>query len=905
MSANPRPGGLVLFLALAVTATAAAATYHVSPSGRDSNTGRGPGPGQALRTLQAAVNKLHAGDRLLVHAGVYRETVRFARSGREGLPIVVCAAGDGPVVISGCEPISGWRKRQGQIWAAPQPWTLGPGRNQVFARGQALIEARLPNEPAPGLEMPVAGLSPLWPTFGEFSIPEPTKHPGRVVSKLLEGQPDDYWKGAIYYGVHYQGWSAQTGIIESSRSGEIQVGQRTRVWWFPGPYPGYKPEEGRGMIVGSIHALDQPGEWCWEKGVLYLIPPDDGPPESIEAKRRQLGLDLSGCRHINVRDLQLFACSARLEDSAHCTFENCRFYYISHFTRFDAAGQVAKGRDTRKSGETGIYVSGHDNAFINCLLRYSAGAGLYIDGYHQTVHNCWIDQVDYCSHYLYPIVVGWQEDFLNAGHRFTYNTMSNVGRSMVNFAGYGVNSRDRSGGYNQATLIAHNHMYNGMLQTRDAGFITGYYCDAGTCNGQNSQVIFNVLHDSFDIFAMRIHKLGLIYLDAGTCHVSLHDNLLWAAPGSLQRGLWFNTMCVGIKSKNNVFHANFERDCAHLRAEDFPQGRPFRFGHDFAHPPPLPLWPQVESRRLEAEDCVACSAGVLRGVRSITGLKDGQWFAFDVPWQRPWQSVVMSFASDNKAMNTDTSSRARPRHHKATDPLILEATVWDEAHPRIGKQWSFCYGCVPGSWLKFSRVPLGKGYERFRAVYGNNREGRRWLEVRLDSLEGPLVARVDLPRTEDSDRKRGLQVYGEAVGEVSPKAIGTHDVFVIFRSADDQPVGEFEYFRFERYRGELPLQKKEVKIEVRLDGPKGKKLGELYLRATGGKNKYRETVAALEPTAPAVRRRLCFLVRANCPGDLGRIDWLSVERAPERLDLTGLGLPPRRHAGRPVWPPVT
>ena len=74
------------------------------------------------------------------------------------------------------------------------PWTLGLGRNQVFGGGQVLIEARHPNAPAPGLEMYVADLSPLWPTYGEFSIPKETRvsQPGRIVSRLLEGQPDDY-----------------------------------------------------------------------------------------------------------------------------------------------------------------------------------------------------------------------------------------------------------------------------------------------------------------------------------------------------------------------------------------------------------------------------------------------------------------------------------------------------------------------------------------------------------------------------------------------------------------------------------------------------------------------------------------------------------------------------------------
>ncbi len=244
------------------TIAAHGASFYVSPTGSDANDGGGPGDGKALRSVQAGVNKLLPGDTLYLLEGVYRETITFPRSGRPEQPITVRPWKDGKVVISGCDPLAGWARQSKTVWKASMPWTLGPGRNQVFAGGQVLIEARHPNEPDEGLGMYVSGLSPLWPTFGEFSLPAETMkdQPGRIVSKHLEGQPDDYWKGACYYGRHYQGWSAQTGIVESSKSGEITVGDRTKTWWFGPAYGGrYRPEEGRGMIVGHMHALDRPG----------------------------------------------------------------------------------------------------------------------------------------------------------------------------------------------------------------------------------------------------------------------------------------------------------------------------------------------------------------------------------------------------------------------------------------------------------------------------------------------------------------------------------------------------------------------------------------------------------------------------------------------------------------------
>jgi len=881
---------------LALSVAAYGATVHVSPEGDDANDGLGPG--RAMRTVQAAVNKLGPGDTCLAHEGVYRETVVFPRSGAEGKPIALRAASRA-VVVTGCDPVLGWERFRGDIWKAPMPWTMGIGRNQAFAGQQVLIEARYPNEPAPGLGMYISGLSPLWPTFGEFSIPKETvaEQPGRIVSKLLEGQPDDYWKGAVYQGIHYEGWAAQTGVVESSKSGEILVGDRTETWWFGSAYGGgYSPEEGRGMLIGHMNALDRPGEWHWQDGVLYLIPPDGGEPASVEAKRRPLAFDLSGREHIRIEGFTVRAASMRLEDSAYCVVDDCDLSYVSHFTKHYSMGQIEKGRDTIRSGETGIFVGGHDNAFLNCSVRFSAGAGFHLRGYHHTIHNCLIDEVSYTAHYLNAITdavsdFGEYEGFLVGGHVITYNTMRNVGRHCFNIHGNGTSlaSRTRGPMDYMATLFVGNHLYNGMLLTKDAGMLTGYYCSGGTLDGLHTQLAYNVMHDSYDIFAMRIGVLGIVYLDAGTCDVDVHHNLLWAAPGSLQRGFWFNTMCVDIREHDNVFHPDFERTCAELRAEDFPEEEPFRFGHDFANPPPLPVWPQLERKWLRSES---------------RGLADGDVVPLgEVDFDRGWQSAVVPFASDAKGMNADGSARQAPRHQKATDPLVLEAVTNDGAEPRIGTQWTFVHTVNDGAWLRFASVPLGEGYRHFRVIYGTDRAEPRWLEMRLDAADGPVVARVDLPQT-DIPRGGRVQIYQEAVAAVGPEATGTHDVFLVFHTADGGPVGEFEYFRFEQYRGQIGLQKGEVRYELRVGSPKGDLMGVLYPRATGGMETYRSLVASLEPAKG--RQPLVLVVRSAVPGPTGAIAGLSLERAKEPIDWTGVGIRPKSYgAGRLVFPEPT
>jgi hypothetical protein len=894
-------------------ALAQGASLYVSPTGSDANDGSAPADGKALRTVQAAVDRAQPGDTVLLRGGVYRETVVFPRSGSAEQPITVKAVAAEKALISGCDPVGGWTVHDAAkgIWKAPMAWTLGLGRNQVFVAGEVLIEARHPNLPDPGLGMYVADLSPLWPTFAETSIPDAKVAPGRITGRFLEGVPDDYWKGACYYGVHYEGWAAQTGVVESSQAGEISVGDRTRTWWFGSAYGGgYRPEEGRGMLVGHLNALDQPGEWHWQDGTLYLIPHDGQQPTQVEAKARQLAFDFSGREHLRLEGLTVRAASLRLDGSASCTVEGCDLAYISHYTRHYDIGQIETGRNTITSGETGIFVGGHDNTFRNCSVRISAGAGFYLRGYHHTIHNCLIDEVSYTSHYLNAITDAVSdfpdyENFLVGGHVITYNTMRNAGRHFFNVYGNGTSTASRTRGPMDymATLFAHNHLYNGMLQTKDAGFITGYYSSGGTLDGLNTQIAYNVMHDCYDIFAMRISVLGIVYLDAGSCDVDLYNNLLWAAPGSLQRGLWYNTMCVDVHERDNLFHGDFARSSADLQPADFPGGKPFRFGHDFANPPPLPAWPQLERRVIEAEAGTAQGATVAPTATGLGGLQDGDSIDLGaVDFTAGWQSAILQFASAVKELNADKAARAAPRHQKATDPLVLEAIVNDGAQEKVRTQWTFIHSVRDSAWIRFNQVPLGEGYGRFRAIYGNDQETPRRLEIRLDAVDGPLVGEVSLPQT---DRPRGgrIQIYGAATGTVTPEATGTHDVFLVFRADDGKAVGEFEYFRFEQYRGQIALQKNEVKLELRLGSPTGAKIGEFYPRCSGGADTFRELVATLEPVTGV--QPLFAVVRSAVSGPIGTIDAFRLEKARQPIDWTGVGSAPLERDGRPLYPDAT
>ncbi|MFN3380253.1 MAG: DUF1565 domain-containing protein [Runella zeae] len=77
--------------------TSSARVYHVSQKGNDSNYVSRQKP---LRTLSAAARLAHAGDIILVHLGIYRESVDPIRGGDSDHRIVYPAAKGEKVAVS-------------------------------------------------------------------------------------------------------------------------------------------------------------------------------------------------------------------------------------------------------------------------------------------------------------------------------------------------------------------------------------------------------------------------------------------------------------------------------------------------------------------------------------------------------------------------------------------------------------------------------------------------------------------------------------------------------------------------------------------------------------------------------------------------------------------------------------
>jgi len=93
--------------------------FHVSVNGDDNNEGMITTP---FRTIQHAANQAMPGDVIIVHEGVYRESVNPLRGGISKENYIVYKAGDHEnVVIKGSEIIKEWKKFEGDVWRVTIP----------------------------------------------------------------------------------------------------------------------------------------------------------------------------------------------------------------------------------------------------------------------------------------------------------------------------------------------------------------------------------------------------------------------------------------------------------------------------------------------------------------------------------------------------------------------------------------------------------------------------------------------------------------------------------------------------------------------------------------------------------------------------------------------------------------
>ena len=464
-------------------APAAAATrpteYFVSPHGNDAWSGTRPDPNDAgtdgpFQTVSRAAVVAGPGDTCSLRAGVYREVLKPARSGRPGAPITFRNHGGERAVLTGTQRLTGWRKEENGLYSAAMPWSMGH-MNQFFADGSMLTEARWPNN---------AGtlLQPTRATVAAGTI-------NTITDPALPGD-DGFWTGARVWcagGSSWHCWSKTvTAFDATTKTLTFEPAFTPEDRW-------YIPRKGNHYVLMGIRdALDAEGEWWFNAAErrVYLKPPGGRDPNtmSIEAKQRCSVIDLSGRTHLRLLGLS-FRAGGLMTDkaSSDLLLEGLTGEYTGHSYVHDvsASGSVA--------------INGKRIDVIGCEFAHSSTTLLRVDGEDNRVVNCYVHEGDYAGQWAGTVRLRGRR------HVVSRNTFRHSGRDLISTGGLAE------------SIVEYNDLSHAGWLTHDLGMTYGH-----TTDFMNTVFRYNFVHDNMAPAC----AMG-IYFDHLSMNVIVHHNVVW------------------------------------------------------------------------------------------------------------------------------------------------------------------------------------------------------------------------------------------------------------------------------------------------------------------------------------------------------------------------------------------
>jgi len=486
------PSRYLLFLMLLAGPLLMAAELHVSPDGAATGFGTREKP---FATIQQAADATKPGDKVIIHAGTYRES-----SGSAPKSITITAAADDKVVLSGADPLDAkWTKHEGNIFKTR---VAGPVR-QVLVDGELMIEARWPN----------MSFDRLWDRDRWAAAGEGSRYGKMVDPELAKTNVD--WTGAVAtLNVAHQffTWTRTVGkheagsdTFEYAKDLEwiTHYADKTRQW-----------EDDRYYLTGKLEALDAPGEWFHDSksGMLYLQTHDGKNPtgKRVELKTRNYAFHGEQVRHLALQGIHFEACTFHFKNCQHLSIDNCHVRYPNVARRIGDPDA-----DEFDAAETSI--AGNDNRVTRCSFAYGPGSALKIVGRRNLVEDCLMHDFCWDGSLKTPMLAISSSEREPAEDRCTVRhcTMFNCGNAIVNYRGF------------PGHIIELNHVYNGGLCCKDVALVyTGQPSIAG------SVVRYNWVHGCFTEHEFKkeggVVPGGLgIRGDDQTRSLTLHHNVVW------------------------------------------------------------------------------------------------------------------------------------------------------------------------------------------------------------------------------------------------------------------------------------------------------------------------------------------------------------------------------------------
>ena len=350
-----------------------AATYYVSPLGSDENSGAFEE--QPLRMVQHAIDKMKAGDTLVVLDGFYTGTLKL-KSG-----ITIKAKNPRRAVFSGAERLKGsFEKHSGNIYKT----AISTDVKQMFYNNEPMTWARWPN--MQWSENWIRGKKWVSGAAGMGTL----KHEafaGFQKFDLTDGYCFiRYAKGNSCYSRVIKGFDGTTLLWDDTnfynRLFTGEDGKRGRM----AISEGAKGVRGMFFLAGALDLLDSEGEWFAKDGTLYFHAPGGTQPNAADVLIKTNDYSIyegNALSDVAIEGVDFFATSVKLANPGNqqIVFRNVHFSYIGAELLFV---DTPNGKRASKP----IHVAGSRIGFDNCLFAGAHNTALSLPGSLLYVRNC-------------------------------------------------------------------------------------------------------------------------------------------------------------------------------------------------------------------------------------------------------------------------------------------------------------------------------------------------------------------------------------------------------------------------------------------------------------------------------------------------------------------------------------
>jgi len=391
-------------------------TLHVAPDGSDANPGT---RAKAFATLERARDEVRglkkAGDlpkggiAVELAGGVYERAkpldLSAEDSGSQDSPVVYRARKGEEVRLVGGRAVAGWTPVDDKaVLERLEPAARG---KIVQADLQALGITDFGSPGGGGLELFFNG-QPMqiarWPNEGFVKItglvePDTVNVRGTKGSKagkfMYDGDRPKRWAGERdiwLHGYWFWDWSDQRQAVEA-------VDTEKRIIAVKPPYHGYGYRVGQWFYAFNlISEIDQPGEWCLDRGtgILYFWPPSPVEKGRAVVSVAQSLITMKDASHVAIRGLVFENCrgtAVTAQGGAHVRLAGCTLRNLGGYAAKieGAADSGVVGCDIYGVGEGGIILQGGDRKALtparlaaenNHIHHYGRWSRMYKAGIH-------------------------------------------------------------------------------------------------------------------------------------------------------------------------------------------------------------------------------------------------------------------------------------------------------------------------------------------------------------------------------------------------------------------------------------------------------------------------------------------------------------------------------------------